>query len=228
MHYKNLVLITFLLLTLLGSQSMSNCNPTPPPEPGLTVIDLSVLQEDGTGTQYALIGLFGASNFIDNRFTPHGGCLIDTFYTDILGERSINYLSNNYNYFWLAVLPDNKMVAMTSISPKGNHQLSFTTKPAQYLIDVHVKKQSFDSVGVRINNLLDKELYCEANDLDLKPIPLSLDHYMAKAINASSLMKGIPGETNHIQVDYYKGGKILQDTLIVVELADTVVDIHIN
>ena len=229
MHFKNLTLIAFLLLTLLGSQSMSNCNPSPPPEPGLTTINLSVQQEDGSGTQYALVGLFGASDFSDTYYGPPGsGCLIDTFYTDILGERNISYLSDKYNYFWLAVLPDNRMTSDTPINSKGNHQLSITTKPAQYLIHVNVKKQNFDSVGVRINNILDKDYQCEENGLDLSNIPLNLDFYMAKAINAGSLMKGIPNETNNIQVDYYKNGEITQDTLILVEVADTIVNVQIN
>ncbi len=232
MHFKNFALITFLLLTLLGSQSFSNCNPAPPPDPGLNRIHLSVKDNDGQDVQYALIGLLGYSELNDSRYRPFDGCLIDTFYTDIQGNRDIDYLSDKYNYFWLVVLPDNGLSSSkTSIDSKDNQQINITahsTQSAQYLLRVHVKKQNFDSITLHVNHIIDKDIFCKENGLDLSQIPLSLDTYTAKAIMDSSLMKVIPNQSNNLLVDFYKNGEMVQDTLIQLEVADTIVNVQIN
>jgi len=150
MRLNKFFLLTLLFFTILGIQSFSNCNPTPPPDPGLFDIQVATVDTSNQPLPHILIGLFANSDLRGNRapYSLFSGCLIDTFYTDDNGFKKISYVSDKYNYIGVGVIPDHHSSPSAAVE---NHSLNitFTVQPVLPLISVNIKKSYYDSVIVQ-------------------------------------------------------------------------------
>ena len=224
MHFKNLILAVFLILTLFGSQSMSNCNPEPAPEPGLMNIQVSTIDTNNVPLPNTLVGLFAASDQNDIPFRTFTGCLIDTFYTDNSGYKEIGYHSGHYNYYWIAVLPDDHLGAIIEVR---DHKIdtSLVVYPTQPLLAVNVNIANFDSVIVQSRDL--RMGYDCSETTPQQNLLLHLNHKKATA-NTQFLFDVAPNSLSKIQVLNYTDGELATDSIIEITINDTLMNVQIN
>lgn len=222
MHFNNFFLILFLSLALFGSQSMSNCNPTAPQEPGLTNIQVEVNDINNNPVPNVKIGVFGFQEEYNAITGNVLGCLLDTFYTNSNGKREINYLTNKYNYLSVGILPDNCAASFTSVLPHQNN-ISLTYIPSAPLLDIHVSNLAFyDSIRIGTNPI---ESYCNRYDAILN-VALSLDPRTITQ-DTQFLAQAIPNETNTLYLYKYTNEQVQLDTIIV-DLENSVLDLSIE
>ncbi len=225
MRLNKFFLLAFLFFTILGIQSFSNCNPTPPPDPGLFEIQITTVDTSNQPLPHTLVGLFG-SEIKETRFGPDlFGCLIDTFYTDADGYKKISYVSEKYNANWVAVLPVNHSSPTTGIS---NHRLdtTFTVQPVLPLLSVNIKQSYYDSVIVQTDDL-PGYYHCKKIAPNLSNIPLTLNQEKVTS-DAHFLFNAVPNLPAKIHVFNYFKGEIVTDSIVIVPLGETVREVQIN
>ena len=224
MRSNKLFLLAFLFIGILGIQSFSNCNPTPPPNPGLIEVQVTTVDTNNQPLPYTLIGLFADSELLDYKF-PQYGCLIDTFYTDASGYKKINYVSRKYSYYSVAVMPDHHSTASASVS---KHQLdtTFVIKPALPLLSININTAGLDSVIVQTIDLPYK-YRCNNIANNLQDIPFRLN-YEKVSSDAHFFFDVAPNQTTELRIFNYSGGGLVKDTTAQILIAETVVEFQIN
>lgn len=224
MRFNKLFLLAFLFIVILGIQSFSNCNPTPPPEPGLIEVQVTTVDTNNQPLPYTLIGLFANSELRDSRFLEYG-CLIDTFYTDASGYKKINYVSGKYNYYSVIVLPDHHSTATAHVS---NHQLdtTFVIKPALPLLSININTAGFDSVIVQTVDLPSR-YRCNNIANNLQDIPFRLN-YEKVTSDAHLFFDVAPNQAIDLRILNYSGGELVKDTTAQILIAETVVEVQVN
>jgi len=226
MRFNHFFFLALLFFTILGIQSFSNCNPTPPPDPGLIDIQIATVDTANQPLPHTLVGLFAASELRDSRFAPSFfGCLIDTFYTDEAGYKKTSYVSEKYNYYWVAVLPNNHSAPYAKVI---HHTLdtAFTVRPILPLLSVNIKKSYYDSVVVQTLDL--PKTYCNKKATNnLSGIPLTLNREKTTT-DAQFLFNAVPNRRAGIHVLNYSKGKIVKDSSIIVPLGETIREVQIN
>jgi len=222
MRFNRFFFFVLLGISFIITQSFQ-CNHEPRNEPGVTVIHVTVLDENSAPVPYAPIGLYKLPKLLSEA-----NCLVDTFYTKSDGKATYSFLNTDKNYFGVQVLPHQLAISnMFAFEDLGEFETALQTTHSQSLINIHTNPTSFDSTSIIVNPIEYLSGVTCVNSLILVPRYLERKTVTDNSTDHQFSLQGIPNQGNFLRVTNYTNGTIA-DSTIYVQLDSTSVNIEIN